>query len=476
MEAYNRSIAIVGMPTILLTIDSLRADHLGQYGYERQTMPALDRLVDDGTVFEQAYSNGPYTRISIPSFHTSRYLAYGNVETFPRIAAILRSNGINATAIGTQTGIGMVQGRFGFDEMIDLGRDGFDKGADRSVTEEATVRVDGVAAQISEWLQKNRLDGIYTALKRPYNAVFASEETEQIKGYTSAEAVTDKAISWIENNGESEFFLWLHYMEAHRPYGIHDTDPTYRDGPVDHDRIRELMQKAGRAPETVTESERQLIIDLYDSDLRYCSDHLERLFDSLETEDLWEKSNVILSSDHGEEFREHGLFFHRNFPHDELIHVPLLLKPSTQTRRAVEPPETVGQQRTLLDLAPTICSFYDIESSEYGFLGTPLYEGNERDVIAIGQPGMDVPAVAVRADGWKYIHTESERRLFDLSTDPEERENVVESNQDIARRLRRKIPERLFDRDTKTPRPPEDDVDRKQLEALGYMELRDEKG
>jgi glucan phosphoethanolaminetransferase (alkaline phosphatase superfamily) len=65
--------------TILITVDALRADHLSQYGYERDTIPVLDRLLDDGVIFENAFSNAPYTRISIPAIHSSVRLAHTHI-------------------------------------------------------------------------------------------------------------------------------------------------------------------------------------------------------------------------------------------------------------------------------------------------------------------------------------------------------------------------------------------------------------
>ncbi len=465
------------MPTLLITVDSLRAESLGQYGYERETMPALDRLVDDGTVFESGFSNAPYTRVSIPSFHTSRYLGYGNLDGLPTVASTLSTGGVPTTAIGTQTGIEMIQGGFGFDEMVDLGRDGFEEGEQRSPTERLAVGVDSVATRVSEWLQHRRMDRVYEALAGPYNALVGS--TDRLQGYRSAETVTDRAIEWLDGRAGEDFFLWLHYMEAHRPYGIHDEEPAYLDGPLDDDRIRELMRKAGTEPEAMTERDRRLMIDLYDSDLRYCSRHLERLFDALRAEGLWTESNVLLSSDHGEEFGEHGLYFHRNYPYDEVIHVPLIAKtaaegPATGGPAPPETPDRVGEQRELLDLAPTICGWHGVDVDGTGFLGTALFEGAERTVISLGQPGMDEPALAVRADGWKLIHSESERQLYDLEADSDETENVIEEHPRVAARLRRKAPERLFGRDVKAPRAPDDEVDREQLQALGYMELRED--
>ncbi|QSG06956.1 Arylsulfatase A or related enzyme [Halapricum desulfuricans] len=432
-------------------------------------MPVLDELAANGTVFTQAFSNGPYTRVSIPSFHTSRYLAYGDLDVFSTISSALDSVDIRTAAIGTQTGIGLVPGKFNFDELIDLGRDEFEEEeTEHTVTERTAAYIDTIAAGVSECLQRRGLDALYRTLKRPYNALFDDVTPFRQKGYTSAAEVTDRAITWLETQDDGDFFLWVHYMEAHRPYGIHDENPAYLDGPCDEERIRDLMETGGTEPEEISRADRELMINLYDSDLRYCSRHLSRLFDAFREEGLWEDTNWIFSSDHGEEFGEHGLYFHRNFPYDELIHVPLIFKGSDRSE-----PSRIDSQRELLDLAPTICSLHGIDSSEYRFLGTPLFEGEDRNVVSLGQPGMDEPAVALRADGWKYIHTPKEELLFDLSTDPEEQDNIAQSNSETVSRLRQRIPDRLFGRDPKSPRPPKDDVDREQLEALGYMELRE---
>lgn len=459
------------MKTLLLTVDALRADHLGQYGYDRDTMPVLDDVAGEGTLFESAFSNGTYTRISVPSFQTSQYLAYENLDAMPKIAPILAEGGTETAVIGTQTGIGLVHGGFEYGETIDLGRDeNFDEAnADRPLGELLAYRVNKVASRVSQGLQRRGADRLYEALKKPYRKLYPETPFEH-SGYTSAEVVTDRVIDWFEERDREDFFLWVHYMEAHRPYGVHDDDPEYLDGPVDGERVRELMKTAGTDPESVSESERQLMIDLYDSDVRYCSRHVARLFEYLREQGLWDQTNLLFSSDHGEEFDEHGKFFHRNYPYDELLHVPLLAK------RADDPAggETVSEQRQLLDLAPTISAFHGLDPNAYGFQGTQLFEGDSREVIALGQPNDRDAAVAVRHDGWKYIDTGDGALLYDLNEDPGETENVVEDNPDVAARLERCIPDSVFDREVEDPRRPEDEVDREQLEALGYMELREE--
>jgi arylsulfatase A-like enzyme len=456
------------MQTLLITVDSLRADRLGQYGYHRDTMPVLDDLTAEGARFEQAFSNGPYTRVSIPSFHTSRYLAYGDVGAFPTMASVLSNAGVQTASIGTCTGIRLMKGEFRYDEMIDLGHDEMDDAT--STGQRMALGINEAAASVSEWLQARGMTGVYRVLKQPYDAVVGESRPERVKPYTSAERVTDRAIEWLDA-ANGDFFLWLHYMEAHRPYGVHDPDPVYADGPADRDALINLMRRAGTDPESLSVAEHTEMNDRYDSNLRYCSRHLERLFDALRERDLWADSNIVLTSDHGEEFGEHGSYFHRNYPYDELIHVPLLVKRAEETTRG-RGGSTVAEQRELLDLAPTVCGFHDVDTPD-SFLGTPLFEGEERTVVALGQPGMDDPAVAVRHDDWKYIHTETATQLYNLSADPKECENVADLEPGTASRLHRLVPSYLFGRDTKSPRPPEDDVDREQLAALGYMELRE---
>lgn len=456
------------MTSILITVDSLRADHLGQYGYERDTMPALDRLTESGTTFEQAYSNAPYTRISIPSFQTSQFLAYDEIARLPTIASILGNHGTTTAVVGTQTGVGLVDGDFRFEENLDLGRDEYydDANQDRSVGEQVSHRIDRLASKIGPKLRQ--VESLYEPINDAYRKLVPTNDFQYL-GYTSAERVTDRATEWLEDHQHEDFFLWIHYMEAHRPYGVHDTNPEYLDAPLEQDRIRELMKTAGTEPGKISDAERELLVDLYDSDVRYCSRHMERLFDALEGLGLWDDANVVFSADHGEEFYEHGDYFHRNYPYDELTHVPLLLKGD-----GVPTGERVAEQRQLLDLAPTICQFHGVETAEFDFEGEPLLEGDERRVVALGSGRPDdEQVVAGRWDGWKFIADAESVQLYDLEDDPAESKNVADDNPGVVRRFRKEIPDYLFDREDETLRDPVDDVDKEQLEALGYLELQE---
>lgn len=438
--------------TILVTVDALRADHLGQYGYGRDTIPSLDRLCDDGTVFSQTFANGPYTRVSVPSFHTSTHLGYRDIKNLPTIASALSEADVRTCCIGTQTGFASVEGDLHFDEYVDMGR-----GDHYRESEPIYLQL---LPKLRQTLQK--VPPLYETAKRLHQ--HSPFETQfRFKGYTSAEDITDRAIEWLSNDAENEFFLWIHYMEGHRPYGIHEDDPVYTS-PVSGDRIRELMKRAGTQPDNLTQSERQLLIDLYDSDLRYFSRHFNRLLDHLEDEEMFSDTNVIFTADHGEEFYEHGEYFHRNLPYDELLHVPLVVK----TPRG--PSETVDEQRELLDLAPTILNFHDVSMPE-SFDGRDLFQDGERDLLALGSILFDDQVVARRWNCWKYMWTEGSEYLFNLDADPGEQQNVIDDSTSIRNEFRESIPTEFLDAQPEELRDPEDEVDRQQLEALGYLEV-----
>lgn len=443
------------MKTLMLTVDALRASHLGQYGYYRDTMPVLDRLAADGTVFEAAYSNAPYTRMSIPSFHTSRYRGHELIGKTPTIAEVVGETGARTACIGTLTGFKDSEGELVFDEYADLGRDEFYERANHTPVLDAAKRVAKPVLAVSRPL--------YRAAESVHDRLFT---THEFKGYTSAEGMTDAVIEWLAD-APDEFFLWVHYMEGHRPYGVHNPDPAYLDDPPTDEEIMHLMAAAGTNPSGVTMGEDRLIRDLYDSDLRYCSHHLDRLFEFMESDGLWEETDVYLTADHGEEFYDHGMYFHRNLPYDELLHVPLFAKLGSR-----EGGERVTETRQLLDLAPTICAEHGVDTAGLPFRGEHLFEGGDRHVVATGSAAIDDRAVvAGRWDGWKYIRDGDEVRLFDLSRDLGEMVSVAADHGDVVEAFEAEIPDELFEIDSLGTLDPDGDVDEEQLAALGYMEV-----
>jgi hypothetical protein len=253
------------MNTILITVDALRADHLGQYGYERNTMPVLDELLEGGTLFESAYANGTHTGISLPSVLTSRYLADNPAADGPTVATAVPSE---LTAIGVHSNTyfaARIGPPAGFDEFEDFGvGETEEEEATRSIQHRAFRRVMDTVRPTVERL------GIREAAERVQRKVFPSGLIHESTAYETATRTTDRALELVDDT-DGDVFLWVHYMDPHRPFCMHVDDPAFTDEGLSDDEIHQLMSKAGIKPESVTPSERSLLVDLYDSELRYTS-------------------------------------------------------------------------------------------------------------------------------------------------------------------------------------------------------------
>ncbi|TKX41340.1 sulfatase [Halorubrum sp. CGM4_25_10-8A] len=443
--------------TILLTVDALRADHLSQYGYERETMPAFDRLDSQGTRYEAAFANGTNTGISLPSLLSSQYQGNNPCVQGQTVANAMQDAGFLTAGFHSNTLFASIIGQpSGFDQFQDFGVTEEDSELDRSPLSRQMYAksVDMIKPVVKQL-------GIKPAAKRIRDMILPAEVLHSMTYYVSAEELTDSVITWLQKHSDEPFFLWVHYLDPHRPYGIDLDDPVYCE-PADTSEIRNLMSKAGMNPSSVTEAERKRMVDLYDSDLRYTSREIGRLFDEFENLDIWDETAVICTADHGEEFGEHGNYFHRNLPYEELIHVPLFVKAPQYDDNIVT------EARELLDVAPTICSIMNTNISSE-FQGSPLNQPETRQVITRGAFAESGPVVAGRWGGWKYIYTENGDELYDLRSDQFEQENLAEENTEIIAEYQNTIPTNLFNQQQSMDHVTNDRVEER-LQGLGYLE------
>ncbi|MEF8818743.1 MAG: sulfatase [Haloferacaceae archaeon] len=447
------------MNTLVVSLDAVRRDHLGQYGYERDTFPAADRVVETGSVqYQQAIVNGTYTGISLPSMLTSRHHGDEAVRDGPTVASALPDE-VDTCAIHSNT---FFASKFDHIHGVDVYEDFFgqaDHDDDIPLSNRAARRVfDAVRPRLK------RL-GVFEAARRLQERVLPPSLIHEVAVFESAETTTDRALQFVDST-DRDFFAWVHYMDPHRPYAINADDPAF--GPaLDRGDIIDLMAQAGVDPAGVTEDQRRRIIDLYDSAIRYTSTHVTRLFDGLHEAGIWDDTAVILTADHGEEFGEHGRYFHRNRPYEELVRVPLFLRIPGETTKQ----ETVGEPRELLDVAPTVCRLHGVDPPS-SFLGTDLRETDPRRPLTTGSFRDDGPVVAVRWDNWKYISTDDGPELYDLDADPHERRNVATDHPDRCDEYREVIPHHLLTEDD-VGVPDADEVSedtQRRLEDLGYLE------
>lgn len=431
------------MLTLLITADALRSDHLTQYGYRRDTMPVLSELAAEGTRYDAAFANASHTALSIPSFLTSQLNGIEALQRGPTIGSALQAEGIPTGYIHSNLVLSKYFDRIdGFDQEYDLFEDVDSAGDDDesgglpAPVQQSMERVLAFGEEtVWPYLRDTPLQG---HLESAYYSLVPSSMYHEPTLYADAGTVTDTAIEWLETHGTAEGFLWVHYMEPHRPYGYYLSDPEYTDREYTQREIIDLMAKASRAPESISDAELDAIVDLYDSDIRYMSEQITRLLDAVRTAGRWDETNVVFSADHGEEFREHGLFYHRNWPYEEQIHVPLVVKEARDTDS-----DTEDGLRQLLDIGPTVLEFHDVEPPA-AFEGAPVTESAPDHVISTSL--RDEFATSVRTDQWKYITTnQGDEVLYDLDADPEELTSVLETNAAIAADLDAQIPDSVME-------------------------------
>jgi arylsulfatase A-like enzyme len=332
---------------ILLTADSLRADHMGAYGYARPTTPHLDRLAAESVRFEYAFAPISFTVPSLASLHTGKYprehfmqLKNGNADfqhTDPALAARLKAHGYQTAAFVSNL-------------LLERARSQMDKGF----------------IHYDDTLPDKRKEGV------------------EIWPCRTAPETTAAVLQWLKTQAKPPFFLWVHYIEPHGPYAPpppYDTlfvgDPLYRAEP----RLLELSpeQLAGAlvakrwtqgegvkvTPRMITyldaerDSEGKVLhynprvadhIARYDGEIRGLDEAVGHLLQALKTQGLYDTAWLLFSSDHGESLGEHGYYFQHGYRVTlELLHVPLLIKPP-----GARAPRRISTQVGLIDLMPTL--------------------------------------------------------------------------------------------------------------------------
>lgn len=393
---------------ILLTIDTLRSDRLGCYGYKPTITPNIDRLAKKSVRFEQAITGGSWTQAAFPVILTSTNASmYGGClgplsPARPMPIQNLRELGYRTAGFSTSPLLSRNYGyQQGFDHFVDL------------IPEEKDPSL-------------RRIKGGHFLLKQPITHSLAKLfgiRTRPAKLYVSAEQLTREVCRWINDN-PSPFFVWAHYMDVHWPYHLEerlispgDIAQAWRD--VVH------LHNANWNGAVITSAQREHYIRLYEEAVAYTDQQLGVLFDFLENSGLEENTSIIVLADHGEEFQEHGRWGHwEDNLHEEIIKVPLLIKPPGLIRRHV-----VDEQVRLLDIMPTILDLCECPLPE-NMLGSslkPLWEAENSENlcrVAISEMWRDTwHIIAVRSEGYKLIWDSKQPdayRLYDLMHDPKE--------------------------------------------------------
>ncbi len=373
---------------IFIVIDTLRADHLGCYGYAGNTSPHIDALSRESVVFKNAVAQAPWTPPSIASMLTGLYPA-------------------------------------------ELGY------KDRPVVMEDSIVTLPEIFKANDYTTMGIISHVLVARRLGFAQGFDTYDQENAEGHghISSPSVIQKAVAFIENNRKDKFFLFLHLFDPHYDYILHDEynffpdyDGTLRSG----ESIHSLREKA---PD-MSDSDIEYIKALYDSEIRFTDEYIGHLLDTLKKLDLYRSTMVILTADHGEEFKDRDAWIgHTKRLYQESIHVPLIIKlPGRNKKRVIE--DYTG----LIDVMPSILRYLDFPFPDtYPLSGSAVdltgRNKNESIVFSETRRGNFLRAVVWR--GWKLINDQAGRKLelFNLSRDPLEKANVVDKNPELAQTL-----------------------------------------
>jgi arylsulfatase A-like enzyme len=382
---------------LLLSIDTLRAGALSCYGDAGAQTPHLDRLAADAVRFTHAYSSASWTLPSMasvmtglsPEIHRAVHSHSRVPDGVLTLAEVLHRSGYRTAALVSSTILGPAANLSqGFDEYTSFP---------------------------GPWIGHSFGAGVLAALAEP----FRPEEAPPPD-------VADLAAGWLRAHTQGDVFLWVHVFDPHAPYG---PPREYLDGsqppPGTKWRFEGWDEEAIRAGTYVpTAAQRDWIHRLYLGEVRYVDDAVGRLTTELQRLGMYDDALIVVLSDHGEEFWEHGAYGHGHSLYDELLHVPLLVKlPGSGERGVIDHPVSTAS------VMPTVLALAGLHLPD-GYPAAPplpLETGAaDRPLFSLGLNRFE-DRRAVRFGRFKYVRWDLTGReeLYDLAADPGERHDIA---------------------------------------------------
>ena len=456
---------------VLLTLDTTRPDQLGCYGNPRVATPNLDSLAREGMLFERAFTPVPSTLPAHASILTGMLPARHGVhdngvyqlpDSATTLAEMLAQHGYATAAFVSA---------FVLDAQFGLAQ-GFD-------------HYDGkVTLPLAPPAEAPAPDSVPEGLRRWYAQLASPFER-------TAQDVTRAATAWLAGAGDRPFFLWVHYFDPHEPYRPPDPwrtkyDPGY-EGPLDgtarayHRLLRERgLRRGDPAAQRATEH----MIALYDGEISAMDEAIGALLDALRQHGRLDQTLVVVVGDHGEAFGEHEqIWEHNGELYDEVMHVPLLIR---------RPEGRSGGQRvrelvSSIDVAPTVLDALGI-AVPAEIEGRSLLAGAgahaARSLLLEARRGQQVhptpeSLLGLRTDRHKLIlHLTADdrvlaRALFDLATDPAERQRIASREPALTDSLEAEIRTQQREAEANRAALPARGLDKMTsdaLRALGYID------
>lgn len=434
---------------LLITVDTLRADHMSLYGYARATTPQLEEIARRGVVFERAIAQWPKTGASLASLFTGRYpqstgLTHEAAIRIPRnlsiVPEVLQRQGFTTLAVVSNAVLSKELGwDRGFDEYVETWR--------------GELTDDPVAYRKLQY----------------------------------AGRVNDLAVPLIRRHRDKHrLFLWIHYSDPHAPYILPEhfpnpflDDELYRQSPDVRIDVR------GRSGRNIGDAdELRFYVAQYDANVLVVDRHVNELIGVLDELGLLHDSALVFLADHGEDLGEHrGAYFeHGPWPYNATAHVPLfVVGPGVPAGVRVQEPVE------LLDLFPTLLEWLAPEIEVEGLEGDALAHWLMPDRAVEPPPPIAFSEAgrrgrdhfrSVQDERWKLIYRPARRRreahveLYDLKHDRLETQNLVSREEREARRLRRHLLDWMKGATSAAPaeQGPRSEQEIRALRALGYVE------
>jgi choline-sulfatase len=368
---------------ILIVLDAARPDHFSSYGYHRLTTPFIDKLAKEGVLFENAYSVAPYTIASTTSLFTSLYPNTHHVtrwwKKIPRrmktLAEILQQHGY------TTYGSGFV---------MDWG----------------------------EWANKG--------FKQIFNLDISAKENleKDLTNFFKEE--------FAEVKFNSPAFFYIHIRPPHADYDPPEefdkwSNPKLRTEYADLIKVDYLLE-IDEGKKEINQEKLQFLLDKYDGNLLWADWLVEQIIESFKEYELYDKSLVIVTADHGEAFREHGKLMHNSTVYNEMIKIPLIIKFPYYKKPGKK---VINAQVENIDIMPTVLEFLQIDYSNLSIQGKslmPLVFREAQEVKEYGfARGFWPEMYSIYDSHYKYIRDFEQKELYDLRNDPGEKANLASS-------------------------------------------------
>jgi len=512
---------------ILILVDTLRADHLSAYGYERPTSPVFDALAKEGVLFENAYSHASWTIPSIATLFTSvqesihgmTHVAHALPDESVTLAEILRDSGYTTAFISSNEFVSRQQNYTqGFDYILQTNTL-YERLHTRNFQPPYRLYLFKFLTRLPPWVFDFLDRGVNLPLEYLINEAGANRKglfspIDPLEGadrvgkadwmYEYARGYLDHM---LDQQGydlrQNKFFLYLHYFDPHDPYRAPARYQKLFD--PDYEGEYEEIPPDLWTPTPLDPRRLQNMVAQYDGEIRFFDTYLNELVRFLKARDLYDETLIIITSDHGEAFFEHGNYKHGGTVFDEEVKIPLFMRFPGAIPEGLRISDLAG----LIDVTPTILDILGVEISADGreFQGNsllPVIQGKARRGELYGEvtPFINDTTPEAAAEGTTSLAffvsldpngqklkliseyngglfgtqdlTLKGNLLFDLSKDRKERENLYE--RDAA--LPRVIEERLVGRQQKiwararlaAPEAVEFDSETlERLKSLGYI-------